>query len=167
MQVDWKSGGDITNLTQNIWDQFQRARDYDAPSPCRGATIADRECIRVASGRATLLDTSSTARLGAYRFTRWNGGSDARVYVQDGSFVKLREVALTYNVPTSIVRRFAGSRVSDLRLNVVGRNLAVWMDYWGMDPEVTNFGNGPVRSAVDLAPFPPSRQFFFSVDVGF
>jgi hypothetical protein len=36
-----------------------------------------------------------------------------------------------------------------------------------MDPEVTNFGNGPLRSAVDLAPFPPSRQFFFSVDVGF
>jgi hypothetical protein len=57
--------------------------------------------------------------------------------------------------------------VGDVRLNVVGRNLAVFMDYWGMDPEVTNFGNGPIRSAVDLAPFPPSRQFFFSVDVGF
>ena len=57
--------------------------------------------------------------------------------------------------------------MGDVRLNVVGRNLATWMDYWGMDPEVTNFGNGPVRSATDLAPFPPSRQFFFSVDVGF
>ncbi len=166
-QVDWKSGGDITNLTQNIWDQFQRSRDYDVASPCRGASIQNRECIRVASGRPTLLDTSSTASLGAYRFSRWNGGSDARVYVQDGSFVKLRELALTYSVPTSFVRRVAGNRFSDVRLNVVGRNLAVWMDYWGMDPEVTNFGNGPVRSAVDLAPFPPSRQFFFSVDVGF
>ncbi len=167
VQVDWKNGGDITNLTNNIWDQFQRSRDYDAPSPCRGATIANNDCIRVASGQRVLLDTSSTARLGAYRFSRWNGGTDARVYVQDASFVKLREVSLSYQVPQSFTRRIAGSRVGDVRLNLVGRNLAVFMDYWGMDPEVTNFGNGPIRSAVDLAPFPPSRQFFFSVDVGF
>ena len=89
------------------------------------------------------------------------------MYVQDGSFVKLREVSLTYSVPQSVSRRLLGQRVGDVRLNVVGRNLAVFMDYWGMDPEVTNFGNGPIRSAVDLAPFPPNRQFFFSVDVGF
>jgi hypothetical protein len=166
-QVDWRKGGDLTNLTQNIWDQFQRSRDYDNPSPCRGQTIANLDCGRNAGGVLTVLDTSSTATLGAYRFSRWNGGGDARAYVQDGSFVKLREVSLTYQVPQAFTRRLAGSRVSDMRLNVVGRNLAVWMDYWGMDPEVTNFGNGPIRSAVDLAPFPPSRQFFFSVDVGF
>lgn len=166
-QIDWRQGGDITNLTQNIWDQFQRSRDYDAPSPCRGQTAANLACVRNAGGTRTLLDTSSTATLGAYRFRSWNNGGDARVYVQDGSFVKLREVSLSYSVPTSISRRLFGQRVSDVRLNVVGRNLAVFMDYWGMDPEVTNFGNGPIRSAVDLAPFPPSRQFFFSVDVGF
>jgi TonB-linked SusC/RagA family outer membrane protein len=166
-QVDWRKGGDVTNLTQNIWDQFQRSRDYDAPSPCRGQTIENLACVRNAGGRRVMLDTSATATMGAYRFARWNNGNDARVYVQDGSFVKLREVSLTYSVPQSIARRLLGQRVGDVRLNVVGRNLAVFMDYWGMDPEVTNFGNGPIRSAVDLAPFPPSRQFFFSVDVGF
>jgi TonB-linked SusC/RagA family outer membrane protein len=166
-QVDWRKGGDVTNLTQNIWDQFQRARDYDAASPCRGQTVENPLCVRNAGGVVTLLDTSSTATLGAYRFARWNGGSDARVYVQDGSFVKLREVSLSYQVPQAFTRRLAGNRVGDVRLNVVGRNLGVWMDYWGMDPEVTNFGNGPLRSAVDLAPFPPSRQFFLSLDVGF
>jgi TonB-linked SusC/RagA family outer membrane protein len=166
-QIDWRKGGDLTNLTQNIWDQFQRSRDFDAPSPCRGKTIADLQCVRNAGGVRTLLDTSSTATLGTYRFASWNNGSDARAYVQDGSFVKLREVSLSYAVPQSIARRLLGQRISDVRLNVVGRNLAVFMDYWGMDPEVTNFGNGPIRSAVDLAPFPPSRQFFFSVDVGF
>ena len=166
-QVDWRAGGDVTNLTQNIWDQFQRSRDYDLPSPCRGQTAANLDCVRNAGGVVALLDTSSTASLGAYRFARWNGGADSRVYVQDGSFVKLREVSLSYQVPQAFTRRLGGSRVGDVRLNVVGRNLGVWMDYWGMDPEATNFGNGPVRSAVDLAPFPPSRQFFFSLDVGF
>lgn len=166
-QVDWRKGGDVTNLTQNIWDQFQRSRDYDAASPCRGQTISNLDCMINRGGVRTLLDTSATATLGAYRFARWNNGNDARVYVQDGSFVKLREVSLTYLVPQTFTRRLVGSRVGDVRLNLVGRNLAVFMDYWGMDPEVTNFGNGPIRSAVDLAPFPPSRQFFFSVDVGF
>jgi TonB-linked SusC/RagA family outer membrane protein len=166
-QIDWRKGGDLTNLTQNIWDQFQRSRDFDAPSPCRGQTAANLACVRNAGGVRTMLDTSATATLGRYRFARWNNGGDARVYVQDGSFVKLREVSLTYSVPQTVARRLLGDRVGDVRLNVVGRNLAVFMDYWGMDPEVTNFGNGPIRSAVDLAPFPPSRQFFFSVDVGF
>jgi TonB-linked SusC/RagA family outer membrane protein len=166
-QIDWRKGGDLTNLTQNIWDQFQRSRDYDAPSPCRGQTRDNLDCVRNAGGVRTLLDTSSTATMGAYRFAKWNNGGDARVYVQDGSFVKLREVSLTYSVPQSLARRLLSDRVGDVRLNVVGRNLAVFMSYWGMDPEVTNFGNGPIRSAVDLAPFPPSRQFFFSVDVGF
>jgi hypothetical protein len=36
-----------------------------------------------------------------------------------------------------------------------------------MDPEVSNFGNQQGGRFVDLAPFPPSRSFFFSVDVGF
>lgn len=166
-QVDWRKGGDLTNLTQNIWDQFQRSRDYDVASPCRGQTISNLDCVINRGGVRTLLDTSATATLGAYRFARWNNGNDARVYVQDGSFVKLREVSLTYLVPQSFTRRLVGNRIGDVRLNLVGRNLAVFMDYWGMDPEVTNFGNGPIRSAVDLAPFPPARQFFFSVDVGF
>jgi hypothetical protein len=143
------------------------AKEQLTRETCRGKTIADLQCVRNAGGVRTLLDTSSTATLGTYRFASWNNGSDARAYVQDGSFVKLREVSLSYAVPQSIARRLLGQRISDVRLNVVGRNLAVFMDYWGMDPEVTNFGNGPIRSAVDLAPFPPSRQFFFSVDVGF
>jgi len=38
---------------------------------------------------------------------------------------------------------------------------------WGVDPEANNFGNNNVGRFVDLAPFPPARQFFFSVDLGF
>ncbi len=167
VQVDYRNGGDLVNLTQQINDQFQNSRDYDAPSPCRGQTAANRNCIRNANGVITLLDTSSTAKLGAYRFTRWNGGSNATPYTQDGSFVKLREVALNYAVPTELTRKLFGSRVSDVRLSVVGRNLGIWSPYWGVDPEVNNFGNNNVGRFIDLAPFPPARQFFFSVDLGF
>jgi hypothetical protein len=38
--------------------------------------------------------------------------------------------------------------------------------YYGYDPEVSNFGQSPFRG-VDLAPYPPSRQFFFTITAGF
>jgi hypothetical protein len=50
---------------------------------------------------------------------------------------------------------------------VSGRNLALFTDYWSFDPEFNNFGNTNFNRFIDLAPFPSSRQFFLSVDVGF
>jgi hypothetical protein len=35
-----------------------------------------------------------------------------------------------------------------------------------MDPDAAQFGNQAVRINVDHSPYPPSRSFFFSVDVG-
>ncbi len=54
-----------------------------------------------------------------------------------------------------------------MRLSLAGRNLFMFSDYWSFDPEVSNFGAQNTTQFVDLAPFPPSRSFFFSVDVGF
>lgn len=167
VQVDWRRGGAMSNVTQNVFDQYRNARDHDAASPCRGATLDREDCWILSGGRQVLVDTSATATLGAWRWQKWNNGQDARVYVQDGSFVKLREVALAYQVPSSLSRRLLGERVGDVRLSLVGRNLLMWSPYWGMDPEVSNFGNNNVGRFVDLAPFPPSRQVFFSLDVGF
>jgi len=36
-----------------------------------------------------------------------------------------------------------------------------------VDPEVSNFGNQALNRNVDVAPFPPSRSFFLSFDLGF
>ena len=147
--VDWRKGGVVSNLTNVLYDEGLTAEDYDVPM-----TYTDAEGATV------------TEPLGQFRYNAWNGGSDARVYVQDGSFVKLREVTLAYTVPQSLVGRFLGS-ANELRVALSGRNLAIWSDYWGMDPEVSNFGNQTGGRFVDLAPFPPSRSMFLSVDVGF
>lgn len=87
--------------------------------------------------------------------------------IQDGTFVKLREVTLSYELPQVFTSRLFGSRVRTMRAELSGRNLAVWTDYEGVDPEVSNFGNQNVIRNADLAPFPPSRSFFFSLSVDF
>ena len=168
VQVDWRKGGQLSALTNNLYDEGRNSRDYDLKSPCIGATSARRDCVVVNGlNRTALVDTSATATLGAYRYAFWNGGSNATAYVQDGSFVKLRELTLTYAVPAKFTQRFLGSRFSDVRLNATGRNLHTWTKYWGGDPEVNNFGSNNVGRFVDLAPFPPTKNVSFGIDFGF
>jgi len=103
---------------------------------------------------------------GNQRITDWAVNGLTQVYVQDGSYVKLREVSLTYELPASVISSLFGG-VRYARLNVSGRNLLRFTPYKGMDPEVSNFGNQAIARNIDVAPFPPSRSFFFSIDVGF
>ena len=97
------------------------------------------------------------------RFGAWLGGKTA-VYVQDGSYLKLRELNVGYDLPADIAQHF-GMRTA--RLSFGGRNLLRFTPYKGLDPEVSNFGNQAIARNIDVAPFPPSRSFFFSIDVGF
>jgi len=130
--ADWRNGGYVANMTNNLWDEGGQSRDF------------------VANGKT--------------RFETFNKG-DIRPYIQKGSYVKLREVTINYQASESLAKKIPGA--SSLRFNLSGRNLAIFSDYWGFDPEFNNFGNSNFNRFIDLAPFPPSRQFFFSVDVGF
>jgi TonB-dependent starch-binding outer membrane protein SusC len=58
-------------------------------------------------------------------------------WIEDGTFVKLRELSVSYTLDMPAVRRYFRDGV-DLTLS--GRNLYVWTDYSGYDPEVNLFG---------------------------
>jgi hypothetical protein len=88
------------------------------------------------------------------------------MYVEDASFAKLREVTLSYDLPNRYLGRLGG-RVSTAQVSLSGRNLLTWTNYTGLDPEVSNFGNQNIARNIDVAPFPPSRSFWFGVQVGF
>jgi TonB-linked SusC/RagA family outer membrane protein len=102
---------------------------------------------------------------GADRFAKQ--GKDTRPYVEDGSFVKVREVSLSYRVPEAFVQRALRGQLRTASISFSGRNLLMKSDYRGVDPEVSNFGNQALSRNVDVAPFPPSRSFFLSLDLGF
>ena len=113
-----------------------------------------------------MANTSDFVGAGAARFNRFGAGF-TQPYVQDGSYLKLREVNLSYNLPDGFTSRLFGGNVRYARLSLTGRNLLRITPYDGLDPEVSNFGNQAIVRNIDVAPFPPSRSFYFSVDLGF
>ncbi|MBA4156799.1 MAG: SusC/RagA family TonB-linked outer membrane protein, partial [Gemmatimonadetes bacterium] len=65
-------------------------------------------------------------------------------YIEDATFVKLREVAVSVDVPPSLVPLNWGA--DRLSIGLTGRNLFMWTRYTGVDPEVANFGASAVRN---------------------
>ncbi len=100
---------------------------------------------------------------GEMRLAAFSDG-DIRPYVEDASFVKLREVSVGWDAPEKLARRIGP--VDSLRVTLSGRNLWTWSSYSGLDPEVSNFGNQPIGRNYDVAPYPPSRSVWFSVEAG-
>ena len=93
-----------------------------------------------------------------------------RIYYQDATYLKLREVTLGYELPRAITQRI-WSRAQSARLQASGRNLYWWTDFRGGDPEAENFGAGNVPGSVqrnrELAAYPASRQFWLNLNVEF
>jgi outer membrane receptor protein involved in Fe transport len=153
--LDWRRGGDVANTTTKLYDEGGQSRDFTTPLT---AANAPRGVPAQDVGRVP----AAVLGLGDFRFRSWNGGSDARAYLQDGSFVRLREIALTLDAPTSVARRVGAQ---GLRVGVQARNVALWSDYWGYDPEFNNFGNQNLNRFIDTAPYPGARSVHLSIDL--
>ena len=86
-------------------------------------------------------------------------GAASAPFVEDAGYVKLREVAINYVLPTNITERI-GLTAVDLRL--AGRNLHTWTDYQGQDPE-TNLAGANNGRAYDFFTNPQTRSFLLTV----
>ncbi len=84
-------------------------------------------------------------------------------FFQDGGFIKLREVSLTYFAPAEWASKFGASSLS---FTATGRNLVTWTNYRGPDPEVNDIGQFNF-SVADFLTQPPVRQFLARVNVTF
>ena len=143
--LDRQKGGMVAAGTWRHFDLGQNSRDYDAPSPDPTKTLGKWR-------------TDTYLRL-------------TRIYYQDISYWKLREITLGYEVPQRLTRRFL-SGAETTRLTVSGRNLKTWTKFRGGDPDFANFGGGAgapasVQRNRELGAYPPSRQFWVNLQVGF
>ncbi|MEW5927668.1 MAG: SusC/RagA family TonB-linked outer membrane protein [Gemmatimonadota bacterium] len=85
-------------------------------------------------------------------------------FIEDGSFVKLREIAVGYRLDAPWVSRFGAQ---DVGIRVAARNLYTWTDYTGLDPEINMFAASTVARGVDFATTPIPRTLSLSLDFNF
>lgn len=145
---DWQHGGDVINLTRLLYDAVGNSPDFALPNGISTPRSVP-DCLPSCSG---------LERVSGF-------GTYTQQYIEDASYVKLREVALSWTLPRSVLSRMPG-RVAEGRITLSGRNLITWTDYTGLDPEVSNFGNQQIARNVDVAPFPPSRSFWLTINLG-
>ena len=89
---------------------------------------------------------------------------DPRVYIEDASFLKVREVSISYDLPKRLASQLGP--LHSLQLSLSGRNLLTFTHYSGLDPEVSNFGTQSIARNSDVTPYPSSRSFWFSITAG-
>ncbi len=92
----------------------------------------------------------------------------ARIYLQNVSYLKLRELTVGMDLPPSWVSRI-GVHSRNIRLSVSGQNLFVFTPYHGTgDPEVNQVATSAAQEVPwDIWTYPESRTFWFTVSAGF
>ena len=81
------------------------------------------------------------------------------VWIEDGSYVRLKNITLRYLLPIKSV---------SVEAFVTGTNLLTLTNYSGADPEVSqNVGNANLRQGIDVSPYPLTKQFSLGVNINF
>lgn len=138
--LDWKQGGDIYNGRKQ-WITMSNAN----PEMDMSNVPADQK------------------KTVYYFQSLYNINKPSKHWVEDGSFLKLREVALSYSVPRTALSGFANNTFKGATVSVIGRNLLTFTKYSGYDPEV-----GSIRQPYEATMrYPNFRSVAFSLSLDF
>ncbi|NTS40856.1 TonB-dependent receptor [Flavisolibacter sp. BT320] len=86
-------------------------------------------------------------------------------YMEDGSYVRLKNITLAYNLPNSVLSKL---RLSSARIYFTGVNLATFTNYTGWDPEVnTDYRAGNINQGGDFYAAPQIKSIVFGLNIGF
>jgi TonB-dependent starch-binding outer membrane protein SusC len=81
-------------------------------------------------------------------------------YVEDGSYLRMQNVTLSYNVPA----KFMGNAFKRMKVSVAANNLFTLTKYQGLDPAVG--GAADSLFGIDLGNYPVTRSYMFAINVG-
>jgi len=141
--VERRAGNKQLNYTEYFRCRTQNATPYYG------------QCAALSDPTASL--ESQAAYIGAQFLSATPYG-----YIEDATFVKLREFSVRFEIPESV-----GARVSALRgaaISVSGRNLKTWTDYTGLDPEINESGGGANFTQNEFNTQPPVRVWSLRFD---
>jgi hypothetical protein len=132
---------------------------YDDSNAFRSPFLADRTGSRKFAFRKAESTPEEQAMM--------EMGNEERnaVFIEDASFVKWRELTLTYSLPTRITDRWL--RADAVSIALGARNLHTWTKYGGLDPELSYDGGQDSFNTDEFFTQPPSRSLFVRLNVNF
>jgi hypothetical protein len=135
--LDYRGGQKLANMNENVRCRIIRncraAQDPTAPLADQAAVIASRN-------------------------TSWI----VDPYIEDASFLKLRELSLTWSVPARWSSSLAGTNAA---VTLAGRNLVTWTGYKGLDPEL-DYRRLDQLPREDMAKTPLLREVVLRLEIG-
>ncbi|MBV6644507.1 MAG: TonB-dependent receptor [Cyclobacteriaceae bacterium] len=140
----WVSGNSILNLQRTILEN-------PTGEPNQLDVVADRW-----TGEGT---SNSVPRAGAANIDQVTD-----VFVEDGSYVRMRNITLGYDLKKSIIKTDA---IGKARIYISGNNLLTITDYKGFDPEVNVFGGNNERAGIDFGSYPMARTILAGINLTF
>ncbi|MGH7560394.1 MAG: SusC/RagA family TonB-linked outer membrane protein [Gemmatimonadales bacterium] len=157
--LDWKTGHYIYNLTDFfretqlvrsnrrldtlVLSREERLRRYGNPTPGQPAFVRE----------GVIPGFPATATVNEVRDE----------FVQSADFLKLRDISVTYTLPSKWSGYFRSQSAS---ITLAGQNLATWTDYEGFDPEILSNATANFNRT-DFLTLPPSRRFVVKFNLQF
>jgi TonB-linked SusC/RagA family outer membrane protein len=154
--IDGKIGGDVVSMTESVLNFAGN-----------GARTLDRSNI-VVDG-VTESGQKNTTEISAQTYWTlvsggWGRSGIADEYLYDASFIKMREISLTYRFPQ---KWMAPLHVSNLSLALQGRNLFYILRHTpGTNPEAT-YGRSDAVQGWELSTLPETRSFGLNLNLTF
>ncbi len=132
--LHYQNGGNAINLSAFLWDGGGSTPNW----------AGDDDGDGIPNGRERPIAQS---------------GGNTGVYIEETSYLKMREASLYYTLPQGIL----GKTIKRLRLGVSANNFLLWTNYGSYDPEVSNFGTQAVTGNIEVTPYPSARRLFFHI----
>lgn len=153
--IDAKIGGEVYSMT-HAWGRYSGILEE---------TIKGRETGIIVDGVYEGTNTPNEIRVTAKSYNQNNFGNNVEESsIFDASYVKLREVTLSYNIPREWLKN---TKINDVRLSLVGRNLAILhKNAPHIDPE-TGFSADNSDQGMEFGQIPSVRSYGFNLNLKF
>ena len=141
--LDWKQGGDVYNMTRHWAYRDNRGAEMDQ----YGKPENEKKTID-------------------YYQNLYNVASVNSHFVEDATYVKIREIAVYYTLGRSNLSGFLNGFFKSIRIGATGRNLFTFTNYSGYDPEVSHGGEA-TNQFYDSYNYPNFRTYTGSLEFTF
>ncbi len=155
-------GNDIYNLTRNKYEnpvsRFNMLK-----------TVLDYAKIELIDPEGSEDDLSnvyiSNSGTNVPRITPENNNTNDRVstrFVEDGSYLRIKNISLGYNLPKSIIERI---KIANFKVYINIQNLYTFSKYSGYDPEIGSLNQNMLLSSIDDGRYPSQRIYTFGINI--